>query len=157
MSEKEINMTPEYIFGNCYYNATVNRKIFETMFNKKFKIVVGGLGMSGWFEYGHNTPDSKKYYKNPLDSHAWLESEDGFIVDYMFGEYATLCQNIGVDYKFPLHRFVVGTREDMLRKYNLEYVTASEKRQKDIWNNVKIRYDMEFKRGILPRIKWILS
>jgi hypothetical protein len=134
----------KYYYGECFYNAVSNRINAEKMLGKKFKVVIGGLGLSEWFEYGSKNPEDKAYNSNPHDSHAWLESDDGFIIDFMFPEYQEVCDIRGIECN----------RETLKQKYGLDFVPASSKMQKSIFKTMEQGYEFKFKIGVLTRVDW---
>jgi hypothetical protein len=142
-----------WINGECYYNAYANREELEKLFKRKFYVRIGGLGLSGFYEFGHENPTNKNYASSPTDSHAWLETADGFIVDYAFSHYAMVCKVRGLPIKFPINKMVCGTREMLKKKYGLEYAPASMKHQENILRYVSKTYEDRFYYGILPRIE----
>jgi hypothetical protein len=124
----------------CFKNAYENRQVVSDALGREFKIVLGGLGFNGWFEFGHRNPISPNYEKKTADSHAWLESEDGFIIDFMFQEYADVMEIRDLPTKFPVGKVVMGTRKMLKEKYGLEFIPAS----KEIQAFLYIRHVMPY-------------
>lgn len=127
--------------GMCFKNAHDNRKAVSDALGHEFKIVLGGLGFNGWFEFGHRDPNSSNYAKKTADSHAWLESEDGFIIDYMFQHYADVMDIRNLPTKFPVGKIVMGTRKMLKEKYGLEFIPASTHNQTLIFINHVAQYE----------------
>lgn len=149
-------MDLQYKSGECYYNAVLNKEKVEKLYGKKFKVVIGGLAFNGWFEYGSKTPTDKNYTTKPLDSHAWLESDDGVIVDYMFPHYEWVCEEnkLGKP-RFPINELVSGNRKTLKKKYALEYVVADEKLQEQIFERVKKEYEFRFRYGLMDAVEMV--
>jgi hypothetical protein len=143
-----------WISGECYYNAFRNKEKMEELFKRKFYVRIGGLGLSGWFEYGSKDPHDKNYKSKPNDSHAWLETADGFIVDFTFKRYADVCDVWGLPIKFPIKKMVCGTRETLKKKYGLEFVPTTMSNQEYILNHITKNYEMRFKFGMMPRVEF---
>jgi hypothetical protein len=142
-----------WINGECYYNAFANKDKLEKLFKRKFYVRIGGLGLNGFFEFGHKNPNDKNYAIKLNDSHTWLETADGFIVDYAFSHYADVCLARGMPIKFPIEKMVCGTRELLKKKYGMEFVPATMKHQENILRFVKNVYEERFDYGIMPRIE----
>jgi hypothetical protein len=119
----------------CFSNAYHNREAVSEALGREFKIVLGGIGFNGWFEYGHANPNSPSYEKKTADSHAWLESDDGFIIDYMFPEYQDFMNIRGIPITFPVGQVVMGTRKTLKKKYGLDYAPANKDIQALIFKN----------------------
>jgi hypothetical protein len=143
----------KWISGECYYNAFANKEELEALFKRKFYVRIGGLGLSGFFEFGHESPTNNNYALKPTDSHAWLETADGFIVDYAFAHYGYVCDARGLPIKFPINKMVCGTRDMLKKKYGLEYAPATMKHQENILRVVKQEYAIRFHYNIMPRIE----
>lgn len=86
---------PTYYEKFCFLNALINQQgIYK---DKNLKIVVGSLGLNGWFEFGGRDWDTQKFIKKlshdqpsgfpSIDAHCWLEDEKGNIYDYIFDTY----------------------------------------------------------------------
>ena len=130
-----------YILGDCYYNACKNKNVYEKKIKKKLKVVIGSLGLNGHFEFGGKNWTANDFYKNPLDSHAWLEDDEGNVFDYIFDTYGFYAQHWNKKVTFPLQYEIVGvSKEELKSKYNLEYIKASRPIYKDICKNVLARY-----------------
>jgi hypothetical protein len=142
-----------WISGECYYNAFANKEKMEELFKRKFYVRIGGLGLSGFFEYGSKNPNDNNYKTKPRDSHAWLESADGFIVDFTFSRYADVCEIRGLPIKFPINKMVCGTRQMFKKKYGLEFVPATMKHQENILRSMTETYELRFQYNIMPRIE----
>ena len=143
----------EYVFGNCYYNATTNKKnAFKHI--PGLKVVYGSLGLNGHFEFGGKHHTVKDYYTNPFDSHAWLEDNDGNVYDYIFAEYGDFAKAWGKTVTFNTGWEILGISKQDLKEDGLEYIPAPLKAQRDIFNNVRLMYALKFKEGLLPPIKF---
>lgn len=140
-------------FGQCYYNATYNKyNAFKHI--KGLKVVYGSLGLNGHFEYGGKNHTVMDYYKNPYDSHAWLEDADGNVYDYIYNRYGEVAEYWGKEVTFPLDYEILGVPKSELLEDGLEYIAAPIKAQRDILDNVKVAYAQRFRDGVLPRIKF---
>ena len=130
-----------YIGGDCYYNACKNKSVYEKKLNKKLKVVIGSLGLNGHFEFGGKEWTANQFYENPLDSHAWLEDDEGNVYDYIFSVYGYYATYWKKEVTFPLKYEIVGvSKEELKSKYNLEYVKAPRSIHKDICKNVLVKY-----------------
>jgi hypothetical protein len=125
-----------YNFGGCYFNANMNRKtVFKGM---NLTPVYGSLGLNGHFEYGGRNHTVRDFAENPMDSHCWLEDEEGNVYDFIFEEYADIAQRWTGSCTFPENFHIQGwTKQDLKELYNIEYVAAPIKAQRDIVKNAR--------------------
>jgi len=126
-----------YEMGQCYLNANINRNLaFKHL---ALKPVYGSLGLNGHFEFGGRNHSAADFFKNPMDSHCWLEDEDGMVYDYIFPEYAEAAETWGKAVTFPTDFHLQGwSKADLKELYGLEYIPAPIKAQRDIVKNVKV-------------------
>jgi hypothetical protein len=125
-------------FGNCYYNAYYNKKYVKEWRN--LRVVVGSLGINGHYEYGGKKHTDKEYYKNPFDSHCWLEDENGNVYDYFFGEYNRMAMLWTGNRINMSPQVIAKAPKERLRLFGLDYIPASAKAQQDILRNVQDMY-----------------
>jgi hypothetical protein len=143
----------KWMFGNCYYNATYNKyHAFKKV--KGLKVVYGSLGLNGHFEYGGKNWGQWEFFRNPFDSHAWLEDEDGNVYDYIYEGYGFCAKHWGKEITFPLEWEIVGISKAELLEMGLDYVPAPKPIQRDILTQVRQMYAQKFKMGVLPAIKF---
>ena len=130
-----------YISGECYYNACKNKSVYEKKYKKNLKVVVGSLGLNGHFEFGGKNWTAEDFYKNPFDSHAWLEDDEGNVYDYIFAKYGFFAKHWNKEVTFPLKHEIVGvSKKELESKYKLEFIKAPRNTQKDIVKNVLCKY-----------------
>jgi len=115
-------MDRSYTFSNCYMNAVMNN---VTAFGGKLKVVLGSLGMAGHFDYGGKTWGPNEFKRKPLDSHAWLEDDDGNVYDFIFPEYDTNARFWGKKPTFQSPWEILGISKADLAEEGLEYVPAN--------------------------------
>lgn len=143
----------EWIVGNCYYNATLNKyNAFKDV--KGLKVVYGSLGLNGHFEYGGKYHSVKDFYDNPFDSHAWLEDLEGNIYDYIFDEYGDFAIYWGKEKTFQTSWEILGISKEDLKADGIHYIPAPIKAQKDILVNVRAKYKQVFRAGLLSPVKF---
>ena len=135
-----------YSFGECYFNANQNRMtVFKGM---KLTPVYGSLGLNGHFEYGGRNHTVADFFKNPMDSHCWLEDEEGNVYDFIFEEYADIARSWTGSCTFPEDFHIQGwSKEDLKELYNIEYIAAPVKAQRDIVKNVRHAQETRFSRS----------
>lgn len=99
-TETRVVLEPTYKENFCFLNALINQQgVYK---EKNLKIVVGSLGLNGWYEFGGKDWDTKKFMKKlshdnvdgfpSIDAHCWLEDEKGNVYDYIFENYDFISQ-----------------------------------------------------------------
>lgn len=99
-TETQRVLEPTYAENFCFLNALINQQgVYR---EKNLKIVVGSLGLNGWYEFGGKDWDTKKFLKKikhdqvdgfpSCDAHCWLEDEKGNIYDFIFENYDLISQ-----------------------------------------------------------------
>ena len=151
-----ISLPLTYKCGNCYTNAYVNKRHYYK--DKNLKLVIGSLGINGWFEYGGKNWIKNDFEKKIMgfcsDSHCWLEDDEGNIYDYLFEDY-----NFWVKYntKSNMRRIglVEGVSKEDLARDGVEYVPAPKDAQNMLFlNTFKVMKDSHD--GLLAgTCKWI--
>ena len=140
------------VFSQCYINAYKNQQSRYKHLN--LKVVIGSLGLAGHFEYGGKHHTVKDFAKNPFDSHAWLEDDDGNVYDYIFPQYKSFAEYWGKKPTFPTNWEILGVSKKDLLEEGLEYIPAPEKNRADIINNVvALLKKLGFSRDIISGIK----
>ena len=113
-----------YADNMCHSNTRINRKNAYKHLN--LKIVGGGLGLDGWFEFGGKDWKLKDYLKKPTDIHFWLEDEEGNVYDYIQKSWNLVAKIRGVYSKFPNVEIKGMSKAEIKRLYKIEYVPAEE-------------------------------
>jgi hypothetical protein len=98
--------------------------------------VIGSLGLAGHFEFGGKYHTKDDFYKNPFDSHAWLEDAEGNVYDYIFPFYKECAILWHKNPTFPVDWEIIGCSKKDLEEEGLEYIPASSKARADIIKNV---------------------
>ena len=124
------------VFGQCYINAYINKTNIYKHLN--LRVVFGSLGLAGHFEYGGKYHTAKDFYKNPFDSHAWLEDDDGNVYDIIFPQYRDIARFFGKNPTFPVNWEVAGISKEDLLEEGLEHIPAPKTARADIIRNVEV-------------------
>jgi hypothetical protein len=111
-----------YTVSNCYMNATMNN-VFS--FGGKLKVVLGSIGLAGHFEYGGKTWGPNDFKRKPLDSHAWLEDDEGNVYDFIFPDYYDNARYWGKTPTFQAPWEILGISKADLAEEGLEYIPAN--------------------------------
>ena len=121
--------------GACYFNAWHNMTKRYCLL--KLKVVIGSLGLAGHFEYGGKKHTTRDFYKNPFDSHAWLEDAEGNVYDYIFPFYEYCARTTGgKNPTFPTDWEILGCSKKDLAEEGLEYIPCPPAARADIIKNV---------------------
>ena len=113
-----------YIMNNCYINAYVNSKygVFKKL---KLHLVIGSLGLNGWFEYGGVDWKIDDFKNNIKDNHCWLEDESGNVYDYIFPQYNIISLS-KTGKKLRLAGLIEGVPKHLLSSAGFDYVPADQ-------------------------------
>ena len=109
----------------CFENVRWNRAVAFKHLN--LKIVGGALGLDGWFEFGGKNWSHKKYMTKPNDIHFWLEDEKGNVYDYLQEDWNSIAKMRGVYCDFDNVELRGVSKEEIKRRYKIEYVPTTEK------------------------------
>jgi len=135
--EKMLRYTP----NSCFLNATYNKN--NAYRNLNLKVVIGSLGLNGWFEFGGkdwsiNEWKQAKKGKCSWDAHCWLEDDNGNVYDYCFNDYLWVSRirlwTIGDLTEGVIERV---NKEDCLKR-GLTYIAAPINIQKAICIDFKL-------------------
>jgi len=108
----------------CHFNSRSNKKgAFKDL---NLKIVGGGLGLDGWFEFGGKDWKMKDYLNKPTDIHFWLEDDEGNVYDYIQPSWNWVAKVRGRYSKFPNIELRGVSKAEIKRLYKIEYVPAEE-------------------------------
>jgi len=126
-----------YYAGNCYLNAFFNSRHHYRHLN--LKLVIGSLGINGWFEFGGADYKEDDFLKmmNGIssDSHCWLEDSDGNVYDFLFPQY-----DFWVKYRTnrPMKRkgLLEGVSKVKLARSGIQYVPADKESQTTLFTNI---------------------
>jgi hypothetical protein len=132
--KKPIPLT--YKTNNCYLSAFFNSRHHYKHLG--LKLVIGSLGINGWFEFGGPTYKKADFAKNmngiSSDSHCWLEDADGNVYDFLFESY-----DLWV--KFRTHRpmkrkgLLEGVSKAELARDGIQYIPADKESQTMLFIN----------------------
>ena len=105
LSKPVINMEvviddAHYHFGMCFLNTHVNQR--GAFSHLKLQPVYGSLGLNGHYEYGGKDYTAAEFKRKPLDSHCWLEDDQGRVYDFIFEDYACISQQWTGAVPFPV-------------------------------------------------------
>lgn len=121
---------------NCFINAYINK--LNHYKDKNLKMVIGSLGINGWFEYGGKDWKKEDFKKRMeyhcSDSHCWLEDEEGNVYDMLFKEY-----KYWVEYRThqPMKRvgLIEGVSKEELARDGIVYLPACKDTQTMLFLN----------------------
>jgi hypothetical protein len=134
LSETPFTVPIEAVLFHCYFNAFHNQRGRYKDLN--LKVVIGSLGLAGHFEYGGKHHTRADFYKNPLDSHAWLEDDKGNVYDYIFPQYAEFARTWGKKPTFATNWEICGMSKKELAEDGLEYIPCPKLARPDLINNI---------------------
>ncbi len=121
-----------YKKGNCFLNAFINKRNHYK--DKNLKLVLGSLGLNGWFEYGGSDWGLTEFAlrhepgTHIFDGHAWLEDEDGKVYDFCFDTYDAVAV-VRTKKHLKVSGLIEGVGKAKLQKQGLTYVPADKKTQ----------------------------
>ena len=146
-----------YYENQCYINSFINKKHHYK--NKNLKLVIGSLGLNGWFEFGGKDWGMEEFKKKmgaeSSDSHCWLEDDNGNIYDYVFKGYDDIAE-YRTGRKLGYTGILEGKSKKWCKSAGLTYLPASKEVQTMLFLNVlKILQNAESKLAS-GRAKWFL-
>ena len=90
-------------------------------------MVMGSLGINGWFEYGGKNWTKKDFEKKIMgycsDSHCWFEDDEGNVSDYLYEDY-DFWVKFNTRQKMRRVGLVEGVSKEELARDGVEYVPA---------------------------------
>jgi len=110
-----------YKHGYCPINAFINSR--HAYKDKNLKIVIGSLGVNGWFEYGGKNWGMEEFQRKMEDVHFWLEDKNGNVYDFLFERYS-LWSVIRTGNKLRRTGILEGVSKNELKSIGIEYIPA---------------------------------
>jgi hypothetical protein len=103
----------------------------DTLLHDGFNWTVGECYYNAHYEYGGKKHTDKDYKARPLDSHCWLEDDDGNVYDYFFNNYNEIAM-IWTKKGIMSPQVIEKAPKDRLRLFGLDYIPASAKAQRTV-------------------------
>jgi hypothetical protein len=95
--------------------------------DRKLKLIIGSLGINGWFEYGGKTWGESEFMRKASgissDSHCWLEDEGGNVYDCLFPQY-NFWVKLRTGSEMKLSGILEGVSKAKLATMGIDYVPA---------------------------------
>jgi hypothetical protein len=110
-----------YKHAYCQINAFINLR--HAYKDKDLKVVIGSLGVNGWFEYGGKNWGIEEFKRKMEDVHFWLEDKNGNVYDFLFERYS-LWSVIRTGNKLRRTGILEGVSKNELKSVGIEYIPA---------------------------------